>query len=464
MKNATHELPSPKTATKPDKFASAAPTASTPPGRTHWWVWLIVVLVAAGSVYGAMRLVKANTDRSAADAKNKRAKHDTPVVAARARVDDLNLYLTGLGTVTPFYTVNIRTRVDGQINSVNFKEGQLVKKGQVLLNIDPNPYLAALHEAQGQLAKDTALYTSTSAVVKMDTAANFGAKGSVSDQQQITDKANMDSAKAAEDADNASIYAAQVNLDYCTVKSPIDGRIGLRKVDPGNIVHAADTTSLAIVTQLTPIAVIFTLPEDDIPRVEAQVKREAATSQPVTVLAYDRSLSKDLAVGKLLAIDNEIDSGSGTVQLKAEYQNETLSLFPGQFVNNRLLVETVRGAVVVPSAAIQSGNNNNYYVYVVEDVVPGDKGTASGTVKMRNVTTGANQPAIRPGDEDLTVVTSGVNAGDVVVIDGVDKLIDGAKVSARITEPTTRPTAGAGATTAPSAGDHPHQRRQKPAS
>jgi multidrug efflux system membrane fusion protein len=464
MKTATPELPSPKAATKPDNFASAAPTTSTPPhGRTHWWVWLIVVVVAAGSVYGAMRLVRANTDRSAAEAQNKRAKHDTPVVAATARIDDLNLYLTGLGTVTPFYTVNIRTRVDGQILAVHFKEGELVKKDQVLLNIDPAPYTATLHQAQGQLAKDTAMFANAKAVVGMDSDAVASNKEVLSRTQVIADQATMAEAQAAMDADKATIEAANVNLEYCDVKSPIDGRIGLRKVDPGNIVHAADTTSLAVVTQLRPIAVIFTLPEDDIPRVEAQQKRMAATSQPVEVLAYDRALTKDLATGTLLAIDNEIDSGSGTVQLKAKYENENLSLFPGQFVNNRLLVETIDHAVVVPSAAIQSGNNNNYYVYVIEDLTPGAKGGETGTVKMRTVTTGANQPAIRPGEEDLTVVTSGLNPGEVVVIDGVDKLIDGAKVAPRMVEPTTRPTTQGSATTGPS-GDRPHRRRQKPAS
>jgi multidrug efflux system membrane fusion protein len=437
---------------------------------TAWWVWLVVTLVAVLAVGSIVWLVQENKARSAAKARDNKAKHDTPVVTARAFKGDLQLYLSGLGTVTPLTTVSVHTRVDGQIVDVLFKEGDLVKKDQDLLKIDPAPYNAALHQAQGQLSKDTAMFTNAEAVVKMDTDAVAAFPGSVSNQQVVADKAAKDEAQAAMDADHASIEAAQVNVNYCTVKSPCDGLIGLRKVDDGNIVHAADTTPLVVIDQLTPITVVFTLAEDDLRRVQEQVERQAKLGKKVKVLAFDRALTTQLAVGELEAIDSQIDSTSGTIALKAIFPNEDGKLFPQQFVNAQIQVETVTDAVLVPSAAIQPGASGDY-VYVVDDVTPGSKDKpASGTVKLHEVTIGANQPALLPGGEDLTVVKSGVDAGDTVVIDGVDKLIDGAKVSPReAPNPATRPAAPGGSTTEPTmpatgahGGHGGHGGRQKP--
>jgi multidrug efflux system membrane fusion protein len=428
---------------------SSGPGAHEPHRPTAWWVWVLVTVVVIGAIGTIIWLVQERKAQAADKAKEMKAKHDTPVVIAEAFKGDLQLYLSGLGTVTPLTTVSVHTRVDGQIMHVWFHEGDMVKENQKLLEIDPRPYEAALGQAKGQLDKDQAELDSAASTVAMDKQAVD--KGGISKQQLQVDNAAMQNYAGAVKVDNAAIAAAQVNVDYCTVTSPVDGKIGLRKVDEGNIVHAADTTPLVVIDQIKPITVVFTLAEDDLSRVQEQVAKQAKLGQKVKVIAFDRALTTELATGELLAIDSQIDSTSGTIALKAIFPNEDGKLYPQQFVNAQIQVETVTNAVLVPSAAIQPGASGSY-VYVVKDYVAGSKGKpATGTVSLREVTVGPNQPPLLPGGEDLTVVESGVDAGDLVVIDGVDKLVDGAKVSPKeAPAPTTRPLALGGSTTEPS--------------
>ena len=410
----------------------AAPAA----GRTRWWVWVIVVVAVVG--LGALLAWRIQSVR-AASATSTSAHHGggkLPVVVATARTGNLPIYLYGLGTVTPLKTVNVLSRVDGAITQVNYTEGQHVKAGDFLLQIDPRPYQAALDQAKGQLAKDQAAKGIAAWNVKQDTQAME--TKAIAQQQLQTDQAALATATGAIEVDQANIDAAQVNLNYCHITSPIDGQIGLRQVDLGNIVHAAGTTSLAVITQRHPITVVFTLEEGDLERLEQRM----ATGQPVPVDAFNQNLTSKLGSGTLLAVDNVIDPATLTVKIKAQFPNANNALFPSQAVNARLLVDTVRGAVLVPAAAIQNSPTGSKFVYVVEG--------AAHTVKMRPVTVGADLSAVG-GEASTTAVTSGLAAGEVVVTDGVDKLVDGTAVIPRpaeeragTTRPSTRPTAGVG--------------------
>ena len=440
--------------------------------RSKWWVYAILALVVIGFGWFVIHLVQ--NAKAGADTDKKKAVHDLPVVSAKVWRGDMNQYLLGLGTVTPLSTVTLKSRVDGEIQQINFKEGDIVHKGDFLMQIDPRPYDAALKQAQGQLAKDTATKTSAEWAVKEDIAAGNG----VSKQQLVNDTAARDSAIGAIEIDNANIESAQLNLTYAHITSPITGRIGLRLVDEGNIVHAADTTGLVVITQLQPITVVFTLPEDNLPQIQ---KRQAATTQPLSVDAYDRDLTRKIASGTVLAMDNEIDPTTGTVKIKAQFDNQDRALFPNQFVNARMLVNTIENAVLVPSAAIQHSPTGTF-AYVVtptpddaKDTGPatkpadakGGKGGDGihGTVSVREVTTGATQASVGSEGTDTTVVLTGLEPGEIVVTDGVDKLIDGSKVVAHPAPPTAgskRSTSGpmtmAGAATQPMAG-HQHKRK-----
>jgi membrane fusion protein, multidrug efflux system len=461
--------PPPRISESQAPVKSSSPSAPKPAGG-RWWITLIVVLAVVG--LGVFIYFRIFTGKPA-DASKSRTPHDLPVVIAKAYRGDLDQYLVGLGTVTPEATVTLKSRVDGAITELHFDEGQMVKAGDFLLQIDPGPYDAALKQAQGQKAKDVAAKDNADWVVKADQEA-IKEKG-IAESQLHTDLASQASFAGAIDVDDANIKTAQLNVDYAHITSPITGRIGLRLVDLGNIVHAADTTGLAVITQLQPITVVFTLPEDNI----QQIQERMAHGQPLAVDAYDRDLSKKLASGKVLALDSQIDPTTGTLKIKAEFDNKNFELFPSQFVNARMLVNTIKGAVLVPTAAIQHSPSSTF-VYVMKPdpdaakesgpatkpTTQAGKGTGGlkGAVSIREVTVGPSQAAVRNDGEDTTVVLSGLEPGEIVVTDGVDKLLDGMKVIGRQAANTPRKaTTRMSTTSESSATSQPTHRRRKPA-
>jgi len=323
------------------------------------------------------------------------------------------VYLSGLGTVTAFNTANIKSRVDGQIMRVNFQEGQHVNQGDLLLEIDARPYQVQLEQMQAQLFKDQA--TLRDAKLNLDRYTALIPSGSIAQQQVDTQKALVDQLDGQVRTDQAQIDNAKLQIVYCHITAPFSGRVGLRQVDPGNIVHAADTNPMLILTQLEPIAVIFTLPEDVLPSVAQQMKKGT-----LEVDAFSRDDQTKLATGKLLTIDNQIDPTTGTAKLKAVFDNKDDKLWPNQFVNADLLLETRKNSTVLPTAAILRGPQGTF-VYAVNP----DK-----TVQDKPVTVALTQG-------DTTVVTSGVNPGDTVVTDGQDKLQRGSPIVPRNTVPST---------------------------
>lgn len=340
---------------------------------------------------------------------SKRGGPIVPVVVAASRRGDLSLYLTGLGSVTAYNTVTIRTRIDGELINVAFTEGQIVHQGDLLAEIDPRPYEAQLNQIEGKLASDTAQLEN--ARVDQRRYEQLSREGVIARQQLDTQNANVHQYEGTIKADQGMIENIKLQLVYSHIHSPITGRIGLRLMDQGNIVHATDATGLATITQLQPIAVLFNLAQDYLPEVMAKSRK----GQNLLVEAWDRDLKKKLATGKLLTIDNTIDASTGTARFKAEFPNEDSSLFPNQFVNARLLVDTRRGVVIVPAAAIQRSPSATF-VYVVRE---------DQTVEMRNIVPG-------PAEGDNSSVESGLRPGEIVVIDGVDKLQQGSKVEARV--------------------------------
>jgi multidrug efflux system membrane fusion protein len=331
-----------------------------------------------------------------------------PVTVAAAVQQDMPVYLTGLGSVTAFNTVSVKSRVDGQLVQVNFREGQQVKKGDLLALIDPRPFEVQLSQAQATLYRDQAQlrdaqlnYQRFSGLLKES--------GAVSQQQVDTQKATADQLEGAVRADQAAIENAKLQISYCHITSPIDGRVGLRLVDLGNMVHAGDQNPMLVITQLQPISVIFTIPEDQLPEVARHMRQGT-----LQVDAYDRDNQNRLATGKLLSIDNQIDPQTGTGRLKAVFDNREGVLWPNQFVNVRLLLDVRRNSVVIQSAAVQRGPNGTF-VYVVKP----DK-----TVEARPVTVALTQA-------NQTAIGSGLQAGDSVVTDGQDKLQPNAHVEPR---------------------------------
>jgi len=331
-----------------------------------------------------------------------------PVSVAAAEQRDMPVYLTGLGSVTAFNTVNIRSRVDGELVQVAFKEGEMVKKGDLLAVIDPRPFQVALSQAEAQLFKDQASLR--------DAQLNYERfkglledSGAMSQQQVDTQKATVDQLEGAVRADQAAIDSAKLQLTYSHITAPVSGRIGLRLVDVGNIVHATDTNPMLVITQLQPIAVIFTLPEDNIQSV-AQRMRQG----DLTVEAWSRDDQTKLATGTLLTIDNQIDQTTGTARLKAVFPNPDNALWPNQFVNARLLLEVKKNATVIPAAAIQRGPQGTF-VYLVKP----DKG-----VEVRPVKVDITQ-------NNHSAIASGLSPGDIVVTDGQDKLNEKSKVEPR---------------------------------
>jgi membrane fusion protein, multidrug efflux system len=362
---------------------------------------------------------------SAADSKQQKAQAAGPravsVAVATAQKQDVPVFLTGLGTVTAFYTANIKTRVDGQIMKVNFTEGQIVREGESLIEIDVRPYQAALDQMQAQLFRDQAQLRD--AKLNYDRYVTLIPSGSIAQQQVDTQKALVDQLDGTVRNDQAQIETAKINVIYCHITAPFTGRVGLRQVDPGNIVHAADTNPMLILTQLQPIAVLFPLPEDNLPSVATAMKKAT-----LEVDAYSRDDQTKLGAGKLLTIDNEIDPTTATAKLKAVFDNKDNQLWPNQFVNAHLLLETRKNSTVLPTAAILRGPQGTY-VYAVN---------ADKTVDDRAVTVALTQG-------NTTVVTSGINPGDVVVTDGQDKLQKGSRIEPRNGSPNAGPGSDVGA-------------------
>jgi multidrug efflux system membrane fusion protein len=350
---------------------------------------------------------------SSADPKQQKAQAAGPrsvsVATAQVQRQDVPVYLTGLGAVTAFNTANIKSRVDGQIMKVNFQEGQNVKEGALLIEIDSRPYLVQLEQMQAQLFRDQAQLRD--AQLNLQRYTTLIPSGSIAQQQVDTQKALADQLEGTVRTDQAQIDNAKLQIVYCHITAPFTGRVGLRQVDPGNIVHAADTNPMLILTQLQPIAVIFTLPEDVLPNVSQHMKRST-----LQVDAFSRDDQTKLATGKLLTIDNQIDPTTGTAKLKAVFSNTDNQLWPNQFVNANLLLETRKNSTVVPTAAILRGPQGTF-VYAVNP----DK-----TVQDKQVTVSLTQG-------DTTVITAGLNPGDMVVTDGQDKLQRGSRIEPRNT-------------------------------
>jgi membrane fusion protein, multidrug efflux system len=389
-------------------------------GRKWVWVLIAAIVLAGGYIYYRHR--QAAND-AAAKAKAAQQPRAVPIVTATAKKGDIGVYVEALGAVTPVYTVNVTSRVQGQVMNVYYQEGQMVRKGQSLLEVDPRPFQAALTQVEGQLEHDQAVLSEARIDLDRYQQAfnrNAIAKQQLDDQTQIV-KQDEGTVKN----DQGLVANAQVNLVYTHITSPIDGRVGLRLVDPGNMVQANGTTPLVVVTQLAPITVIFSVAEDYL----AEIQQQTRNGNKLTVDAYDRTQQTKIAEGKLLTIDNQIDTTTGTVKLRAEFPNKDGALFPNQFVNARLLVKTQHDAMLIPTAGIQR-NAQGAYVYLIQN-----QKAAIRTVKVG--TTDGNTTAVE-----------GINPGDVIAVNGFDKLQDGIPV--RIQKPSANGTAnssdGGGAT------------------
>jgi len=329
-----------------------------------------------------------------------------PVVVSVARKADINIILNGLGTVTPLATVTVTTQISGYLTEVNFKEGQMVTKGDLLAVIDPRPYTVALEQAQGQLIQAQAQYKE--AQIDLDRYVTLSGQDSISKQQVDAQRALVTQYDGMVKQNQGLVDSAQLNLTYCHVTAPVSGRVGLRLVDQGNYVTPNSTTGLVLLTQVKPITVIFTLPEDNIPQVVKQVR---APGSKITVDAYNRDNTVKLASGTLSTIDNTVDPTTGTFKLRAVFPNEDEALFPNQFVNVSMLIDVQQGVTVVSTSAIERGQQGSF-VYVVG---------ADNKVSAKTVTLGATE------GERVAVLT-GINSGDKVVVDGADRLKDGMEV------------------------------------
>src|SRR5215831_2376888 len=395
--------------------ATDAPAAKT--SKSLWWLGLLIVAcIVLGIWYfrGARTPSEAaNPSAPAASGKGRggaggpgMGNFVVPVVVAAAQKGDLPVYFNGLGTVTAFNTVTVRSRVDGQLVNVAFREGQFVHEGDLLAQVDPRPFEVQLEQAQGQLTKDQA--QRKDAEVNLERYKLLFKEGVIPQQQLDTQAALVGQFDGAIKSDQSQIDNAKLLLTYSRITAPISGRVGLRLVDSGNIVHANDTNGIVVITQLQPIAVLFSLPQDELPQVSAKLR----SGVQLNVEVYDRDDKQKIATGKLLTIDNEIDPTTGTYKLKSVFNNADSALFPNQFVNVHLLVDTKHNLTIVPAAAIQRGPQGTY-VYAV--------GT-DNSVKIRAVTiaqiTGNN-----------IGLSAGLNDGETVVIDGLDKLQDGSKVA-----------------------------------
>ena len=410
--------PPPRPLTRP----SAVPARH--PAR-RWLVWGLVGLVLLAALGWVIFHAQPKPQRTGRFTGN----GPMPVVAAPVTTGDMPVTLNALGTVTPLAMVTVRTQINGQLTQVAFREGQEVTKGDFLAEIDPRPYQAALENAQGILARDQAQLENA----KRDLAryTKLTAENSIAVQQRDTQEALVKQLIGTTGSDQAAVDTAKLNLAYCHIVAPVTGRVGLRQVDPGNYVQVSDANGIVIITQLKPISAIFTLPEDNLPAITKRLNAGAT----LAVTAYDRSRTTRLADGALTTVDNQIDTTTGTVKMRAQFDNGDEILFPNQFVNVQLLVDTIHDATLVSSAAIERGAPGTF-VYIVKP---------DNTVAVQAVKLG-------PSDGDRVAVTSGLTPGQQVVVDGADKLRDGAKITLPAEKPQAAPAAGEASNAAPASG------------
>jgi membrane fusion protein, multidrug efflux system len=395
------------------------PAAGPRKRRSFAWVWVVLILL-----FGLVGFRYYQNKQSAAQAAKQKAaaaQRGVPISTTTATKGSIGVYINALGTVTPVYTATITSRVDGQINSVNYREGQMVHKGDVLLQIDPRPYQAALTQGEGTLAHDQALLAE--ARIDFNRYQEAFNRNAIAKQQLDDQEQTVKQFEGSVKNDQGTVAAATTNVDYTTIRAPIDGRVGLRLVDPGNIVTAGSTTPLVVITQLQPITVIFSVAEDYLPQIQKQMR----AGHKMAVDALDRDQLTKLASGSLLTLDNQIDTSTGTVKLKAIFENGDLALFPNQFVNARLLVDTQQDATLLAASAIQR-NAQNAFVYLIKP---------DQTASMQTVTVGTTDGG--------TSAVQGIQPGDVVALTGFDKLQDGAKVTVRNGSKSGSPANQAGA-------------------
>lgn len=412
-----------------------------PLSRRRWVVGLILAIALAAAAYffkqpARQRELGAGPNPKAMSGKP--ADPVIPVAVELAVLGDVPVYLGGLGTVTPLHTVTVRSRVDGELIRVAFTEGQMVKQGDLLAEIDPRPFKIQLQQAEGQLARDLALLENAEAdLVRYQT---LLAQDSIGAQQTVTQEALVKQYRGTVEMDRSQVNNAKLQLTYAQVTAPVSGRVGLRVVDRGNIVRANDTNGLAVITQIEPIAAVFTLAEDVLPA----VMKRWRSGEEIIVEAYDREGKEKLAEGKLLAVDNQIDPATGTIKLKAQFPNGQNTLFSNQFINIKMKLDLLRSTVLIPTAAIQQGVNGAF-VYGVKD----DK-----TVVMRPIKLG-------PIEKDRVAVLDGLTANEAVVVDGADKLREGSKVEVIQREPkpveqaTKKPTTQVAKPNKPGRGTRP---------
>ena len=374
------------------------------PRRTKHWLLLLVALCLA--IGGGAYWYKSHY--GAAQQNQNGKNRPLPVAVAVAKTQDVEVFLTGLGTVSPLNSVTVKSRVDGQLMQVLFRDGQLVKAGDLLLVIDSRPFQVQLAQAEGQLKRDVALLDNARLDLKRYD--DLIAQGAIARQQLDTQLSLVHQYEGAVASDKATADNARLQITYSRITAPVSGQVGMRLVDPGNMVHATDVTGLLVLNQISPINVLFTLPEDQLPRVLEKLR----AGQTLRVDAYDREQTRKLAQGELASVDNQIDTGTGTVRLKASFANTGGELFPNQFVNAKLLVDILHDAVVVPSAAVQRGQQGTY-LYVV---------TPENTASARPVSIGET------GDGQVAIL-SGLAAGERVVVDGAERLRDGAAVEVK---------------------------------
>lgn len=419
--------------------------------KTIWTTLALILATTAGGVayYGtalaALRaigfegLVGSLRFRGRGGRNRDQGNRPVPVLAADTRLGDIDVTVNAIGTVTAFNTVTIKPRVDGQLQRVAFRDGQIVKSGEVLAEIDPRPFAAALDQASGQLKRDEALLAN--ARLDLERYKGLLAKDSIAHQQVDAQEAQVRQLEGTVQTDRALVDTAHLNLSFTKVSAPVSGTLGLRQMDAGNMVRAADTGGLVIITQTQPVSVFFSIPAGNLPAVRERIQ----AGKGLSVEAWDRDGRRKLAAGRLLSTDNLIDTSTGTIKLKAQFDNKDNALFPNQFVSARLHVDTRHDALLIPSAAILKGAQGNF-VYVLNEQ---DK-----TVSSRQVVTG-------PATADTVSIESGLSAGEKIVVDGVDRLRDGAPVE--LSTPESRQGGERRGKGGPGGNGEPRGERKKPA-